>query len=485
MSKQRHLQWGRSRATVALITAALLLAVTGRLEADESSRSSLKPNVLILFADDQRADTIAALGNSQIRTPNLDGLASQGTAFTRAYCMGSLQGAVCVPSRAMLMTGRSLFHVKDNLAGQPTWPEAFAKAGYTTFITGKWHNQGPSALRAFQQGKAVFLGGMGDPYKLPIQDISSEHTFVNKRVSGEHSVKIFADSASEFLASQKGDRPFLCYVPFNLPHDPRVAPAEYHARYNRQKPSLPENFLPQHPFNNGELTVRDEALAPWPRTPELVQQHLADYYAAIEFLDAQIGRILDALKQSGQYENTLIVFAADHGLAIGSHGLFGKQNLYEHSMRAPLIIAGPGLPRGRKVDGFAYLLDIFPTLGDIAHVPAPEGSEGLSLLPVLDGSKTSIRDSIFTAYGQVQRAVRDDRWKLIVYPKINKTQLFDLVKDPAELHDLANEATAVGERQRLTELLRDWQKRLDDHQPLSSEKPLPSEFKFPPARSLD
>jgi arylsulfatase A-like enzyme len=387
MRNGRHRVLGVHQPTMSVFGVVLLVVLPVISDARESTSRTAKPNVLLLFADDQRADTIAALGNAQIRTPNIDRLVGQGTAFTRTYCMGSLQGAVCVPSRAMLLTGRSLFHVKDDLAGQPTWPESFAKEGYTTFITGKWHNQAPAALRVFPQGKAVFLGGMGDPYKLPIQDISSEHTFTNKRFSGEHSVKIFADAASEFLASQKGDRPFLCYVAFNLPHDPRVAPAEYHARYNREKPSLPANFLPQHPFNNGELTVRDEALAPWPRTPELVQQHLADYYAAIEFLDDQIGRILDALKSSGQYENTLIVFAADHGLAIGSHGLFGKQNLYEHSMRAPLIIAGPGLPRGQRVDAFAYLLDIFPTLGDIAHVPAPEGSEGLSLLPILDGNR--------------------------------------------------------------------------------------------------
>jgi arylsulfatase A-like enzyme len=323
---------------------------------------------------------------------------------------------------------------------------------------------------------------MGDPYNLPIQDISPEHAFVNKRAGGEHSVKLFADAASEFIASKKGQRPFLCYVPFNLPHDPRVAPAEYHARYDREKPPLPPNFLPQHPFNNGEMTVRDEALAPWPRTPELVRQHLADYYAAIEFLDAQVGRILDALRASGQYENTLIVFAADHGLAIGSHGLFGKQNLYDHSMRAPLIIAGPGVPRGRQVDAFAYLLDIFPTLGELARVPAPEGSEGLSLAPVLDGRRPSVRESVFTAYGRVQRALRDERWKLIVYPRINKTQLFDLRSDPAERLDLANDPSRAGEVRRLTGQLREWQGRLGDPQPLSSANPLPPEFEFPVAK---
>ncbi len=338
-------------------------------------------NIVFLLADDQRADTIAALGNAHIKTPNLDRLVREGTSFTRAYCMGSLQGAVCVPSRAMILTGRTLFHVHDDLAGQDTWPEAFARQGYTTFVTGKWHNRPASALRVFQRGKAIFFGGMGNPYSLPVRDISPEHTLTNERKSAEHSVQQFADVASEFLRGQTASTPFLCYVAFNLPHDPRVAPPEYHRRYNADRPPLPPNFQPQHAFNNGALTIRDEALAPWPRTPEVVRQHLADYYASIGFLDSQVGRILDALRASGQYERTMIVFTSDHGLAIGSHGLFGKQNLYDHSMRSPLVIAGPGVPKGRRSDAMCYLLDIFPTLGELAGVSAPNGNEGRSLVP--------------------------------------------------------------------------------------------------------
>ena len=288
-----------------------------------------------------------------------------------------------MPSRGMILTGRTLFHVRDDLAGQDTWPEAFGRQGYTTFLTGKWHNQPASALRSFQKGKAIFFGGMGDPYSLPLRDISQEHTLVNERVSGEHSVQQFADAASEFLRAQSGASPFLCYVAFNLPHDPRVATPEFHRRYNADLPPLPRNFQPQHPFNNGALTLRDEALAPWPRTPEVVRQHLADYYASIAFLDSQVGRILDALRASGQYERTLIVFTSDHGLAIGSHGLFGKQNLYDHSMRSPLVIAGPGVPRDRRSDAMCYLLDVFPTLGELAGVSGPEGNEGRSLVPNL------------------------------------------------------------------------------------------------------
>jgi arylsulfatase A-like enzyme len=441
-----------------------------------------RPNILFLFSDDQRADTIASLGNPHLSTPTLDRLAQSGTVFTRAYCMGAQQGAVCVPSRAMLMSGRTLFRVKENLAGQTTWPEMFGRAGYSTFITGKWHNGAESLLRSFQQGRSVFLGGMGNPYRLPIQDISPDHQLGSVRESGEHSVKVFADAVIEFLKERRAGKPFLCYVSFNCPHDPRIAPQPYRDKYNAHKPPAPANFLPQHPFNDGEMVNRDEELAPWPRTPEIVRQHLADYYAYIEFLDDQIARITQALEASGQMDNTIIVFSSDHGLAIGSHGLFGKQNLYDHSMHAPLIIAGPGIAQGRQTAALCYLLDIFPTLGALAKVPAPDGSEGRSLAPVLIGQTETHRTVIFTAYTRVQRAVRDDRWKLIAYPQINKTQLFDLRNDPGEIHDLAGNPRHAGELKRLTALLRDQQAGAGDTQSLTTAQPLPAEFDFTSTR---
>ncbi len=446
-----------------------------------TSRAGIPParlNILFLFSDDQRFDTIAALGNRHIQTPHLDRLTREGLTFTRAYIMGGTQGAVCMPSRAMLMSGRTLFRVKDNLAGQTTWPERFSEAGYATFMTGKWHNGAESLLRSFAAGRAIFLGGMGDPYKLPLKDISPDRQLVHPRLSGEHSVKLFGDAAVEFLRRQKGDRPFLCYVAFNCPHDPRVAPTNYQARYTSSPPPLPTNFLPEHPFNNGEMTVRDEQLAPWPRTPAIVRQNLADYYANIAFLDDQIGRILDALQTSGQYERTIIVFSSDNGLAIGSHGLFGKQNVYEHATHEPLIFAGPGIPRGQRSDAFCYLLDIFPTLGELAGVAAPEGSEGRSLAPVIAGRSDHLRDTIFTAYRGLQRAIRDDRWKLIVYTQINKTQLFDLAANPDERTDLAADPQYASQVQWLTAALQTQQKELGDRQPLTTDHPQPLAFDF-------
>jgi arylsulfatase A-like enzyme len=432
-----------------------------------------KPNILFLFSDDQRADTIAALGNGRVRTPNLDRLVQAGTTFTRAYCMGAMQGAVCVPSRAMLMTGRTLFRIQEQLKDQDTWPERFAASGWRTFITGKWHNGDASVTRVFADGRAVFLGGMTDPLTAPVQDFTAHGPLGAKQPPGKHVVERFADEAMTFLKAQDGSRPFLCYVAFNAPHDPRMAPPAYHTAYHADPPSAPRNFLPQHPFDNGELMVRDEQLLPSPRDEMSVRREIGEYYAAIAFMDEQIGRILAALEASGQAGNTLIVFSSDHGLALGSHGLLGKQNLYEHSMRAPLVIAGPGVPAGRRSAVLCHLLDIFPTLGEMAGVAAPTGSEGRSLLPVLRGGPDTARSLIGTAYRRVQRAVTDGRWKLIAYPQVPRVQLFDLQSDPDERQDLAGDPANAQRLAALVTALQGWQRAHGDPLPPVTLPPVP------------
>lgn len=443
-----------------------------------------RPNILFIFSDDQRADTIRALGNNEITTPNLDRLVRGGVSFSRAYCMGGLQGAVCVPSRAMLMTGRSLFRIDEQMKAQGTWPEQFGKAGWQTFATGKWHNGAESLLRSFQTGSALFLGGMGDPYHLPLQDFGPDRKLVKRAArAGTHAVEAIADAAVDFLEKRDAAKPFLAYVAMEAPHDPRIAPPQFHAKYNAAKPSLPKDFMPLHPFDNGEMTIRDEKLAEWPRTPDEIRQHLADYYAMIEFMDQQIGRILDTLKKSGCESNTLVVFASDQGLAVGSHGLMGKQNLYESGMRVPLIIGGPGIPSDVRTDAMCHLLDVFPTIGAMTGVSKPEGSEGLDLSPVLRGSTKSARTEILTAYRDVQRAIRDDRWKLIRYPQIDRTQLFDLSADPHEMNDLSakpEQSARVGE---LMGLLARTQKVHGDSLPLTVANPKSGEWTPPAPKS--
>jgi len=429
-------------------------------------------NVLFLFADDQRADTIGAWGNPHIRTPNLDRLAGKGFSFRRNYCFGSNSGAVCVPSRAMLMSGRTWLNVDNQLGGVKLLPELLGERGYTTFATGKWHNGQPSFLRAFQQGRNVFFGGMSDHTKVPVQDVSPDHKLVNSRVGEKFSSELFADTVIDFLKGHRSGRPFFAYAAFTAPHDPRQPPPAYQEAYYRKRPPLPANFLPQHPFDNGQLVLRDENLAAWPRTRDVVSDQLCEYYGSITHLDEQIGRVLQALRESGHADDTLVVYAADHGLALGSHGLLGKQSVYEHSMRAPLIVAGPGVPHGES-RAMTYLLDLYPTLCDFLAVEAPSGLEGSSLRPIWQGRARKVRDSVFLPFQNLMRAVSDGRWKLIRYPQIDHAQLFDLESDPDEVRSLADRPGQKERIERLTALMAEWQRRVGDTQPLSVDNPKP------------
>ena len=422
-----------------------------------------RPNILFLFADDMRADTIAAHGNPHIRTPTLDDLSRRGFSFRNAYVLGGDSGAVCVASRAMLMSGRTLFHVDTKaLTNAPLLPEILGKSGYVTFGTGKWHNGEASWLRGFQQGRTVMFGGMSDHTKVPVRDRSADGGLTPVRTETTFSSELFANSAIEFLQRHRGPAPFFAYVAFTAPHDPRQPPPAYREEYYARRPPLPPNFLPQFPFDNGAMKGgRDENLGAWPRTEATVRDQLAEYYGLVTHLDAQIRRVLDALETTGHSRNTIVVFAADNGLALGSHGLLGKQSVFEHSTRVPLIVVGPGVPAGRSTGALTYLHDLFPTIVDLTRAALPEGVEGLSLQPVWrqDGHT---RDTLFLAYTDTQRAVRDERWKLIVYPALGHLQLFDLTADPHEITNLAGRPEHAREVARLRMVMRTWQSRLGD-----------------------
>jgi len=244
----------------------------------------------------------------------------------------------------------------------------------------------------------------------------------------------FADAAIE-LVRRRPERPFFLHVNFTAPHDPLLMPPGYEDKYDPAKIPLPPNFRPEHPFDHGNLEGRDEKLLPRPRTPGDVRADLAVYYAVLSHMDAELGRVLDVLEVTGQEKNTIVVFSSDHGLAMGSHGLRGKQNMYEHTVGVPLLMRGPGVPAGKRSDAQCYLRDLYPTVCELAGVPIPETVQGRSLAPVLRGEADSVRDCLFGHFRDVQRMVRTDRWKLIVYPKMDKVQLFDLHDDAHELND--------------------------------------------------
>lgn len=427
-------------------------AAPARADDRPPARAPAHPNVLFLFTDDQRADTIHALGNPTIQTPNLDSLVRSGFVFRNAYCMGGDRPAVCLPSRTMLLSGRSLFHLKDRAADSPSFPVSMREAGYETYHHGKRGNSPHDIQARFEHDRYL-----GNDQK--------------ERMSG-HPGQEIADSARKFLHERDKGRPFFMYLAFANPHDPRVVAEEDRRRYDEATLPLPTNYRPFHPFDNGELTIRDEALAPWPRTPAIVRKHLTDYYGVITHLDRQIGRILQALRDTGEYDRTIVVFSSDHGLALGSHGLLGKQNVYEDGMKVPLIVSGPGIPHGSS-DAFAYLFDIYPTICDLVGAPVPPSLDGRSLGPVLKGQVSGVRDTVFLAYRTFQRSVRLGDWKLIRYPDVDTTQLFNLRDDPAETHNLAGEPQYADRLKELLALLERQQTAYGDTLPLIASNPRP------------
>jgi arylsulfatase A-like enzyme len=268
-----------------------------------------------------------------------------------------------------------------------------------------------------------------------------------------------ADHAIDFLGQQKGEEPFFLYTAFTAPHDPRTPPKEFAKLYNPDTIPLPPNFATAHPFDNGELHVRDEDTAPHPRSPKRIQRELADYYGMVSSMDYNIGRIMAALEKSGQADNTIVVFTADHGLALGQHGLMGKQNLYDHSTRVPLILKGPGIAAGVKSDALVYSWDLFPTLCDLVQVPTPAGLDARTLAPVMRGETQTHRAEIHALYRDFQRMVKNDRYKLIEYVVGNErhTQLFDLQNDKWEMHNLAVNPEVAGALASLRSSLGEWQ----------------------------
>ena len=432
-------------ATIRAVLAAWVLALFAAATA-----AARPPSVLVIVADDMRADAIGALGNGHVRTPALDALVDRGVTFDRAYCMGSQHGAVCIASRAMMLAGRSLFRRDERLEGQDTWPEAFSRAGHRTFLAGKWHNGEASAVRCFREGRDVFFGGMTDQWKVPVRSFPAPAGGLGPTTvaAGVHSARLVGDAGVAFLEGL-GDEPFFAWVSFTVPHDPRSAPEEFRARYRGHEPPPPANWLPEHPFDNGELAVRDELLLPRPLSREGTSHEIADALACVESLDAEVGRMMATLEARGRLDDTLVLFVSDHGLALGSHGLLGKQNLYEHSARAPAILAGPGVPAGSRVTSLCLLPDLVATAGALAGVAAPEGSEAVSLVPVLRGERPAVRDDLLLAYRHLQRALVTPGWKLVRYPEIGREQLFDLTEDPDEIHDLS---TAPAQAPRLADL---------------------------------
>ncbi len=418
------------------------------------------PNIVFIFADDLSYRALGYAGNPDVATPHIDRLAAQGLSFTHAYNQGSWSGAVCVASRAMLNTGRYLWHAHrlipqletERRAGR-IWSEQFKRAGYDTYFTGKWHVR-LDANKTFDFVKHVRPGmpkQTAAGYNRPIEGRPDPWSPYDPKFGGfweggTHWSEVLRDDAVGFIEqAAKRNRPFFMYLAFNASHDPRQAPKSYIDRYPQQKITLPKTYLPQYPFKDAigcGKTLRDEKLAPFPRSRFAVRVHRQEYYALITHMDDQIGRILAALKQHGLAENTYVVFTADHGLAVGEHGLFGKQNQFDHSVRVPFIVRGPNIRAGETTAAPIYLQQVMPTTLQWAGIDVPQFVEFQSLVPLLENSAaaSAVDRPIYGAYLGLQRMVVRGRYKLMVYPQIDKLLLFDLENDPHELHDLSSRA---------------------------------------------
>lgn len=409
-----------------------------------------RPNILFILVDDQSPFDLKCYNpQSPLETPHIDRLAREGMVFDGAYHMGSFSGAVCTPSRHMIMSGRTVWHLPiapqamqkglcpPNLE-QQTIPAVFNRAGYATMRTCKQGNSYEAANKLF----------------------TVRHDATKRGGTPETGSAWHGDRVMDYLAqreSAKDAKPFLIYFGFSHPHDERDGTPELLAKYGAvnhtdksvappahpKQPTLPPNYLPAHPFHHGHPGLRDEVAVSgvWERRDErTIRNELGREFACGENIDVQIGRVLTKLDAMGELDNTYIFYTADHGIAIGRHGLQGKQNLYQHTWRVPFIVKGPGIKPGSRVEGNIYLLDVLATLCDLAGIAAPETSEGLSFKPVLAGQKPTVRDVLYGVYNggtkPGMRSVKRGDWKLVKYDvmdgAVRETQLFNLKENPNE-----------------------------------------------------
>ena len=491
-----------------LLATFLLLFISFTINAE--APASTKPNIVFLYADDFAYWAINALGNEIIQTPNLDKLVAQGVSFSNAFNMGGWNGAICIASRSMLISGRSIWKANEinrqwgegnTAAHSQTWGRLMSNAGYKTFATGKWHIQADPE-QVFEETVNINPGGMppdhltGTPglydrvreayangedfyallppgYNRPLSETDDSWTASDPVhngywTDGTHWSEVQRGDAINFIdAASRSEDPFFLYLAFNAPHDSRQSPKEFLDLYPIEDIPLPENWLPEYPYLDemGDLRVmRDEMLGPVPRTPYAIRTHIREYYAIISHLDAQIGLILQALEEKELMDNTYIFFTGDNGLSVGQHGLLGKQNMFDHSIHVPLLAAGPDLPSGTEVSSEIYLQDIMATSLSLAGIEKPDFVDFNSFLNLANGvaSELPLPDGVYGAYMDTQRMIRKDGFKLILYPRNREVLLFDLTADPLEMNNLSDNPQYAVKVRNLFEGLLNLQAQMED-----------------------
>lgn len=427
----------------------------------------MNENVVLILTDDQTINTLNCMGNKEIITPNLDQLCQEGLFFDNCHIQGGTSGALCMPSRAMINTSKNMMSLKD--AGNsipnshPLLGETLLNNGYNTFFTGKWHNGVEGFKRSFNCGENIFFGGMWDHYNVPMNDFDPSGEYDNKvkyivdflnsneplemRANtfnpGKFSSEVITDSAIKFIKNYDDKKPFYMNISYLAPHDPRIVDSKYLDMYKNIDISLFENFCYDHTFNYGQEIERDETLASRPLNKEWVRNEIKTYYAMITQLDEHLGLIISELKSKQIYDNTTIIFTSDNGISLSAHGLMGKQNLYEESIRIPFVIKTCNGRKNEVSSNFIQLQDIYPTLVDYLGLKQNEELDGISFAKELSYESYKARNEIYLIYTDLIRGIKDKKYKLLNY-KTNDgreiIQLFDLSVDKLEQTDLASDS---------------------------------------------
>ncbi len=443
-------------------------AVAGSLACQETDPAgSARLNVLFLFPDQMRAQAMGCMGNPDVKTPNLDRLASEGVLFRNHFA----NSPVCCPARAIILTGKYA-HTNGMIANdlrlresETSVAEVFAGSGYRTGFVGKWHLDGgprqpgwipPGARRQgfeFWAANEVSHAHFDTQYfrdspdPIPIKSFEAE---------------AWTDLGIEFLRKTKEDsRPFFLTVQMGPPHDPYLAPDEYMAMYDPEAITLRPNFA-------GDTTDRDLEPNPYVATPG--RKEIAAYYAMVTAVDEQIGRILKELDDLGLRENTIVIVSSDHGDMLGSHGARLKRKPWEESIRVPGIVRHPGRGGGRETDAPFSHVDIAPTLLSLCGIQPPADMQGSDFSGAILGESDSGPDAayfqIFGPFlaGGVERGWRGIRTARYMYARTQEAPwvLYDLESDPYELTNLAESPEAAELRERMDEELSYWMDRTGD-----------------------
>jgi len=452
----------KRRSLLLLSLVALLPSIAWAQEPDE-----VKPNILFISVDDLNDWIGPNGGHPQVKTPNLDKLAARGVAFTNAHC----QSPLCNPSRTSVLTGRrpsttGVYALNPWFRTDPLWrnivtlPQFFMNHGYRTLTTGKtFHDAYPPKEELEKEFTVWGYHGGGSP-KPPEKFVKGlEHAAMDwgvwpKTDEETDDYKVATWAIDQLKAKQK--EPFMLCVGFRHPHVPCYAPQKYFDPYPEDKLTLPplkaddRNDTPPFAWN---LHYK----LPEPRLKFLEDNKqlmplVRSYLASISFVDAQIGRVLDALDGAGIADRTVVVLWSDHGWHLGEKGITGKNTLWDRSTRVPLIFAGPGVTKGAKCTRPVELLDIYPTLVELCKFPAPTTLEGHSLVPLLENTKGPRPFPAITTHGPHNHTVRTELYRYIRYAD-GSEEFYNLQKDPNEWDNIIgdmNEAKRIDDhRQRL------------------------------------